>query len=312
MWGVAWLWAAVALSPHAAQAAEITWASSGDCQNSELATAQVEKLVGQSLAEIDWIDFEVEVAVGEGGAYRLVLRTLAEGSAPREREIVGASCNEVTDAVSVAIALTISERERAAEPEPIGERPSPPPSPDAVSVPEAASQPAAPEPPHVAIGAGLLVASGALPSLAPGAQVTGALEWKALRIGVFLAVLVPQEAQLPDDRGGTFDLVLGGVDLCAKPELATLHLVACAGFELGRMGGRGDNVADPRLGDAGWYAPRVELGVGFGVADPLRVWLRGGVAVPLSRPEFLLDETDRVHQASNMSFRGLLAVEILL
>jgi hypothetical protein len=242
-----------------------------------------------------------------------VLRTLAKGSAPREREITGASCGEVTDAVSVAIALTISEREQAQEPEPATESAPSSPGPeltsDTATEPPPLSDAASP---GFALGAGLLLDTGALPNLAPGFEIAGALEWKLLRVGAFLGLFAPQEARLSDDRGGTFDFVLGGIDLCAKPELTSVHLIACAGFELGRISGSGDNVADPRLGDAGWYAPRAELGVGYGFAEVVRIWLRAGAAIPLTRPEFLLDGTDNVHRPSNVSLRGLLAFEIIL
>jgi hypothetical protein len=298
-----------ALAPGVTHAAEIAWRAPGECQRADVAAAQVEKLVGQPLAAIDWIDFEVEVEVAEAGAHRVVLRTLAEGSAPREREITGASCAEVTDAVSVAIALTISERDHAADepstahvsvPVPVPDPPFPAPSEDA-------------DPLHFAIGAGLFLESGALPAPVPGVDLGAALEWRSLRIGVSVALFVPQDEQLPnDDRGGRFDLVLAGLDICAKPVLDSLHLLACAGFELGRIGARGDMVLNERAGDAGWYAPRAELGVGYGFAEIARVWLRGGVAIPLARPQFLLNDTAQVHQPANTSVRGLVAIEILL
>jgi len=291
------------------QAADIAWRAPDECQRADVAAAQVEKLVGRRLSSIDWISFEVEVEIAAEGAHRVVLRTLAQGSAPREREITGASCAEVTDAVSVAIALTISEREReqhgTAEPEPK------PPEPEGEAPAIAADEPDGKL--SFAVGAGVLVDAGALPSAVPGLELGGALEWKALRIGAFIAVFVPQDEQLAnEDYGGTFDLVLAGFDVCAKPAVEALHLLACAGFELGRIGARGNQVINPREGDAGWYAPRTELGVGYGFAGIVRIWLRGGVAVPLARPEFVLDDDDRVHKPSNISLRALLALEILL
>jgi hypothetical protein len=307
VWACSWL--VFASAPGAARAAELAWRAPDECQRADVARAQVEKLVGQRLAGIDWINFEVEVAINEGGAHRVVLRTLADSSAPREREITGASCAEVTDAVSVAIALTISERERQlSEPEPAVSAPEPVPEaePSAAPTPE-------PAPLGFAIHAGLIVESGALPAPVPGLDLGAALEWRSLRIAAFVALFIPQDEQLPnDDRGGTFDLVLAGFDVCAKPTLDALHLLACAGFELGRIGARGNQVLDPREGDAGWYAPRIELGVGYGFAEIARIWLRGGVAIPLARPQFLLNDSEQVHQPSNTSLRGVLAVEILL
>jgi hypothetical protein len=300
-WGraAAWLWVLSLCAPRAARAADIAWDAPDECQRAEIAAAQVEKLVGQPLASIDWISFEVEVSIAAEGAHRVVLRTLARGSAPREREIQGASCAEVTDAVSVAIALTISERE-SEQPEQDVEVGSRSTAQDEGTL-------------RFAVGAGVLVDAGGLPNPVPGIDLGGALEWNALRIGAFVAVFVPQDERLPtDDRGGTFDFLLAGFDVCAKREVDALHLLACAGFELGRIGARGDRVLNERDGDAGWYAPRTELGVGYGFARIARVWLRGGIVVPLARPAFFLDDEDVVHQPSTISFRGLLALEIVL
>lgn len=310
--GAALLASLVLFSSAPARAAEIAWRGPAECQNAEVATAQVEKLVGRRLSAIDWITFEVEISVEPSGTHQLLLRTLARGSAPRERAIAGASCVEVTDAASVAIALSISEEERAqrertpqaqATPEPVAASAAPP-----------VEEEQAPSPgPVFALGLGLLIESGALPSAVPGLELAGALELRALRIAAFAAVFVPQDAELAgDSRGGTFDFVLAGIDLCGHPAFGDIHLLACAGFELGRIGARGKGVLNERDGDAGWYAPRAELGVGYGLAQVARVWLRGGIAMPLSRPEFVLDDTDRVHQPSGASLRGLLAVEVLL
>jgi hypothetical protein len=314
-WRAALAVALLSLVPRPAHAAEIAWHAPDACQRVEVATAQVEKLVGKRLAAVDGIAFEVEISIDEGSAHRVVLRTLATGSAPREREIVGASCSEVTDAVSVAIALTISEeaRQQRERVEATASNPdSATPEAQAEPAAETVAEPASAEP-RFAVGVGLLMDAGALPDLVPGLEIAGAFELKVLRIAAFAAVFVPQKTQLPNDtRGGTFDFVLAGIDLCAHPTFETLHLLACAGFEVGRIGARGEDVVNQRDGDAGWYAPRVELGVGYGFLEIARVWLRGGVAVPLARPEFVLDETDQVHQPSSTSLRGSVVVELLL
>src|SRR5689334_10443936 len=91
-WGAAGLSAWLSLAAGHARAADIAWRAPAECQRADVATAQIEKLTGQPLAGIDWISFEVEVEVDPSGAHRVVLRTLAEGSAPRERELTGASC----------------------------------------------------------------------------------------------------------------------------------------------------------------------------------------------------------------------------
>jgi hypothetical protein len=296
--------------PSSAQAAEIAWRSPPECQRAEVAIEQVEKLVGRKLEHVEAVSFEVEVSIETDATHRVLLRTLARGSAPREREIAGASCASVTDAVSVAIALTINEEEqRARAAEQIAEnKPNAEPEPDAEPEPEPASQsPSA----LFVLGLGPLIDAGALPSAAPGLEVAAALELGVMRIGASFAGFMPQEAELPDASGGRFDFVLGGVDLCGHPLFGDLHLLACAGFELGRIGARGTGIRNWREGDAAWYAPRVQLGVGYGFAEVVRVFVRGGIAVPLARREFQVDG-ERVHQPGSSALRVGVGIELVL
>jgi hypothetical protein len=250
------------------------------------------------------------------GRHALVLRTLpkrADGgrSVPRERTLEGGSCVEVSDAASVAMALAIAEhdeeraREQAeVEPQLSAEALIPP-----VAEPDYDATPL-----HVSVGLGALIESGALPALAVGAQLEAAITYGALRAALLGAWFAPQSGQLPnDDSGARFDFVLGGLVVCGVSPLASaVNLIACAGMELGRLGAEGENVQRMGSGGSLWYAPRVDLDVGYALSDALRLGLRAGAAVPLARPEFVINRSDLVHQPANVSARLLIGLELRL
>jgi hypothetical protein len=307
--------AALTAVPASAHAGEIAWRAPPECQRVDVAIEQVEKLVGRRLESVDAVTFEVEVEVAidaeAEATHRVLLRTLAKGRAPRERVISGASCASVTDAVSVAIALTIDEEEpRALATEPIADGGT------EATVDASSETPAEPRrqasPALFVIGLGPVLDAGVLPDQAVGLDLSAALELGALRLGASFAGFMPQETQLSDATGGArFDFVRGNLELCGHPRFGDFHLLACAGFELGRIGARGTGVRNWRDVEAGWYAPRVLLGVGYGFAKIVRVFLRGGIAMPLTRREFLLDD-EHVHQPDTTSLRASLSVELVL
>jgi hypothetical protein len=74
---------------------------------------------------------------------------------------------------------------------------------------------------------------------------------------------------------------------------------ACRGVEVGRLGGVGTGVPEPRRGSALWLAPLVQLGAAWTIPDSalrLEVALVG--AAPLNRDEFKLRNLGTVHQPS--------------
>jgi hypothetical protein len=71
-------------------------------------------------------------------------------------------------------------------------------------------------------------------------------------------------------------------------------------------------VHNPRLGDSGWQALRAELGARYDFVAGLGVLVRAGIAAPLERREFVLDETETVHRPSAVALRALLGLELAL
>ena len=86
----------------------------------------------------------------------------------------------------------------------------------------------------------------------------------------------------------------------------------CGGAEATNVAGKGQDV-DRSYTRSVWLAAlRAEAALGFALFDGLGVWLRAGVAVPLSRPEFVLNGSEPVHQVGKVAGRGALELELAL
>jgi len=307
-----------ALFAARAQAAELRLHAPSGCADAAGVEEQVQRLIGRPLAEVEAIDFEVNIERAIGDRWRVVVRTLPRAGAaadgPRERRIEGASCAEVANAAAVAVAMAALERERRS--------PAPAPAP-ATSGEEPARERVTPAEPAgadaaqprswragVAVGGALDV--GALPDPAPGAQLELFVGYAALRAVVLGTLFAAQQTRVPGDRGGEFQLVLGGLLLCAEPTFGRLFALACAGAELGELTGTGIDVMDPRERGVGWRALRAEAGAGWALGQGLSLVARAGVSAPLSRRQFVLDRTERVHRPGSLTARVWLGIELEL
>jgi hypothetical protein len=59
-----------------------------------------------------------------------------------------------------------------------------------------------------------------------------------------------------------------------------------------------------------WLAPRAELGLAVPLTPSLTLVGRAGAALPLSRPVFVADQIVPIHQASRVSARFTLGLQL--
>jgi hypothetical protein len=311
--------AAAALGETAAHAAEVTWAGPAACDDRTYVVEQAEALSGRSLATIEGLSFDVRV-VQAATEWELVLITRAGAMGePRERKLRGKSCSEVSEAAAVAIAMTLGGQN---EPNDANET-----SAEIAEAPETAAPAAPPERPATrakppvsqrATEPGLeglvalhaLLDVGTLPSAALGFDVGAGVAWRKLRVVAEGGYVLPSEVQIAEGRGGTFELLYGALLVCAVQPLGPVVGSSCAGYEVGRMSGEGEGVSDPHLENTFWHAGRLELGLGISLAQNLRLSAGGGVAVPFSRPEFVLDPGEVVHRPSSVIGRFRAGIEL--
>jgi hypothetical protein len=271
---------------------------------------QVEGLLGQPLASVAGIDFEVSIEPSAGREWRLRLDTLdaAQGTR-RSRELTAKTCAELADAAAVAITMSIkSLAERK-------ETPAKPPAPVAAAAPPAAALAAAPPPPpstpplRSTAALDALLATGAMPSAALGVGLEVALQRGRARVLGLAALFPAQQSPMTNGVAASFQLATGGVLACFAPAWGRVTLLACAGGEAGRLTGEGVNVSAPRARGTLWLAGRGEVGATFALTPNVSAAARAGLAVPMLRPTFLLND-DTVHRADRWTTRTTLGVEL--
>lgn len=303
----------VGLGGAEARAAEVRLQAADGCAEASAIAEQADGLLGRPLASVDGIDFEVSIAPGGRGVWRLRVDTVDRSDGGRRtREIVGHSCVELVDAAAVAIALSVKGSVAGGGPrpamEPEANRPERPPAAAPPSLPAPVERPPSLRP---SAGLGLVADAGALPRLALGPALEGSLRTGSLLV-IAQAVLLPSsQATIEMNQiGGDFTLIFGAVLGCGVRELKRITVAGCAGGEVGRIAGRGVGVADPRIGAALWLAGRTELGVGVPIATRLTLLVRVGAAFPGSRPTFVVNGAVPVHRAGAVTLRTLLGIEL--
>ena len=310
------LMAAVALPAAAAppaDAAQISIEAPESCLDPAALTDEVSSLVGKRLGSVADVDFRVAIAQLPHRGWRLRLetvdsRTAAGGAATvlGSREIDAASCAELAEAASVAIAVAVRSIDRAPASPPAASTstspaPAAPAPPVAAPVPVRAPMPRPSWQPALALA--FATDSGALPHTGIGVDLEGHLQRGTFGLVALATWFGPEEVGAATNGGGRFELLLGGLLACWNPRWGRWTPLACGGFELGRLSGTGLGVARPETGDAFWRALRGDLGFSLAMGRTAAILLRAGLVRPLVRPEFVLDQSQPVHRPDALTVR---------
>ena len=173
-----------------------------------------------------------------------------------------------------------------------------------------AASPAAPVLIRPAASLAVVGDAGSLPNPGIGVEIGASLNFRFLRVAAVGALFATQQTRVSGDAGGEFQLVTGAGLACLPVELANLTLLGCGGYELGRLSADGIGVSRPRFGSALWQAARVEVAVAIPLNRRLALLLRGGAAIPISRPDFFIEGDVLVHQPSNLTGRFAAGIEL--
>lgn len=308
------VWAALTAS---ARSAELFVDAPETCVDPPTLADEVSDLIGKRLAAVADVDFRVRIVETPQRRWRLRLETLEQrGAGGGEaatirgtREIEGATCAELAEAASVAIAVSVRSIAGESGPtQPVPPAPAPaltaPPASAAVPTPRSLSR--SREVTSVwrpAVALALATDTGALPSSTVGVGLEGSVQRASLRLALLATWFGSQDATGANHSGGTFQLTVGGARACFAPRRGRWTLLACGGFELGRIVGTGQGVARPETGQALWRAVRADVGVTAALNGNAALLLTGGVAVPLSRPAFVLDGSELVYRPSHLAMR---------
>src|SRR6478736_8684029 len=313
-------------------AADIRWSGDDSCRRESEVSAQVEAATGRPNSSVEIADFELRVKSLSRTQWSLELTTVRRADQARStRTIHGATCAEVTDAAAVAIALAIgpSRAEPNEELEATNEddfepvEPEPAKASASTTQQPRTSQSRQPRASHSSLEwlAGLSAAldSSATPSPALGGSARFALGWlpadrrkTAVRFELEGAFYAPTQTDSVANQAGQFQLAYGALLLCGAKPLAETALLICAGAELGQLSGEGVAVTTSHPASTLWSAVRAEVGLEYPHQGALRMFGRGGIAMPLIRREFVLDGPDVVFRTAAISARVSLGVQLSL
>lgn len=305
---IGWAIAAVAvllgdlLASGEAHAADIRLRAAGECAERSDIGDQVDGLLGRPVAEVQGLDFDVDIRERPDGGWRLRLVTTGRSDgAKRSREIDGAGCTQLADAAAMAIAMSIQSNV-AGEPGVSNAGGAAPPDQPMVSA--GPPQQPAPQGVQLSLGIGPVADVGALPHPSFGVGLGAALAGRRLVVIGEGSLFASPEARLPDNSGGSFRLLVGGVLACFTQRLGPTGILVCGGGEAGVVQAEGVGVNRPRLQNIAWGAGRLELGLTRRLNDTFSLFIRGGVAIPWSRPTFTVNNDKLiVHRSEVMTGR---------
>jgi hypothetical protein len=313
----------VAASASMAEAAQLAVDAPESCLDPSTLADEVGDLIGKPLGSVADIDFRIRIAETPKRRWRLRLEMVdhrSDGDRPPairgSREIEGATCAELAEAASVAIAGAV----RSISPETAA------PATGRLATPEVTPPPTAGEPASLArslratptpswrpaVALALATDTGALPKTGLGVDLEGDFQRGSLRLIALATWFGSQDATGAGDTGGTFQLALGGALACYAPHWGRWTPLACGGLELGRLAGTGTGlgVARPETGDAFWRAARADLGGAAALGSNTALVLRAGIAVPLSHPDFVLDGSELVYRPGGLAGRLTVGLEL--
>jgi hypothetical protein len=237
------------------------------------------------------------------------LEISAAGSNPSGlRQLEAASCEELTDALALAIALALgSSAQEAMTPAP-AEPPGPaePPSDGHAAL---ASSEASPAALHAALGAALIADTGSLPAAGFGTEIGLRLAGSLLELHARGLLLPAREASIDSSDssspGAELGLLAGVMLGCVPLSHGVVDLAACAGAEIGQLSGRGTRVASPHERHSLWSAARLDLAARKLLPGvPLALELGFSAAAPLLRDDFILKDIGTVHRPANVVGRA--------
>ncbi len=309
----------------------LEWRAPDSCPRAASVRARVETLVGAPLSSPELPEVRgVAVVREEGGAWSATIE-LTSGSGSRRRELQARRCQGIVEAFALLVAMTVDPmagRPAPAEPVPEGAPDEEPaetlaaqalesrrgetheqrPAPAREGARDKDPPSARPRAPRVALGASFVANLGALPELAPGLSVDAGVLLRRLRLELRGAYFTPRArpfAEVPE-VGAEIDLwwiAARGAWVLFKR--GGLELPVGGGIQVGAMRARGYGIEDRGRQSILWVA----LGVGAGLQYAPAPWVALGLGlelfVPMTRPEFTVENLGVVYRAAPLG--GLLS-----
>ena len=156
------------------------------------------------------------------------------------------------------------------------------------------------------------VDSGVLPSATSFGGIALGRALGALSLEVSGLGFAPRErviSSTPVSRGGKFQLWELGAAAGYRLLSRSVELAPFLGVESGTVHGSGFGVAQPKQARGLWLAATATLRARYRLLPWLGVAADVGAALPLTRPEYELDNVGTVYQSNFITFRGATGLE---
>ncbi len=313
-----------------AAAAELSLAEPAACTSRDELVFVVERRLGHSLAEAGGQRFVAHVQTASRGFAARLDVSGEDGAASGQRSLAEATCDDLVQALALAIALAVGSRPDAAESatprapstDP-GSLPSTEPGPGEAPRPtssEAAEHaldevgPTLDTPesgPGFAALTWMVADTGSLPAAGLGVAAGAELAWSGFSLRVVGLLLPGKEGSVdptdPASPGADIGLASGSLLGCLP--IATgqrkIQLDACGGWEVGQLSGQGTGVQNPHRNGTLWSAARLDLSGRWVLLESgLGVELLVSAAAPLTRDEFVLKDIGSVYRPANVVGRA--------
>jgi hypothetical protein len=282
----------------------LEWAAPAECPDAPSVETYVEEDVGAIAFGPTVVRARGSVAPNSDGRYTVELELDTGGAQPSKRQLVGGSCEAVSQAAALLVALAIR-----AQAVPAAAQPSPPPP---LPLP-----PKLPAPTHERpyLAAEVLTDLGSLPVPTVGLSVAGGATVAGFRFEPSVAYFAPQSGSVSGDAtlGAHFWLGSATFRVCAPFPRSRLWLAPClgGGADWIRATGFGARVPrDPSTLDA--IATAAAMG-GLDISPVVSLRLELGAVLPLGRPRFQLEQADGatdVYQRAHLALRGAFGLEL--
>jgi len=312
----------VSAAGAASTASLIEWEAPEACSGALDVHARLSALLGHEPESLGTLSRVRGSVVQTAHGYRLVLETFEQGRRS-SRLFEAASCDDLVDAATLAIALAMAPDPPLASPGAVPAASSAPPlltpGESAVSVgvsegrgeSELRATGTASAGPRAFAAAEAVVEYGALPQLATGLSVAGGAQVGALSFGAYGVLLGSEELSVAPAQTAQFELLFGGVRACYALLSAAPRLDACLAWEMGRFSARGLELAPSREVQDLWLAPGAGLQAQWPLSGGLGIELRAESMLPLNRKQYTVNKSESVHAPALLSSRVYLGLTLL-
>lgn len=319
-----WPWLKVAIAGNLvwllsaannAQASELRWQGTDQCEGERALRRQVGTLLEESREAVAGVDFEVSISRDPENRWKSHIRIQFDGQPWGQRTIEAASCREAVDAAAVAIAMTVTIASQ--RPSQIPRATPTPLTATHTTLNAPASEVPTPDQPKSPpnnwagrLGIGGVINTSLLPQVAFGASITGAVLYGHLALRGRAGMFADQEKVLDDGVSGNFSLLLAGLDGCLYAPSSSAQLSGCLGLGAYQLTANGAQVTRAYTRSQWFGVAQGEVALTVPLWDAFALGLRTGLSVPLSRPKFVIDTTRPIHRVGNLAAQA--GVELLL